>query len=79
MWSRREVAPLRARQLDERDRKALAAVLEQIERAGAAIAAALGVDVRVERDDRGRFPFVGFRLQGFSAAKDAPAEPGRDM
>ena len=53
-------------------------VLERIERAAAAVAAELGADVRVERDDRGKLPFVGFRLPGFLPAKDAPAEPGPD-
>jgi len=35
-------------------------------------------DIRVEIDDRGRFPFIGFRLQGFSPVKTR-AEPDRDM
>jgi hypothetical protein len=70
---------MRARKLDETEREALVDVLGRIQNAGTAVAAQCGVDVRVESDDRGKFPFVGFRLQGFSAAKDAPAEPGRDM
>jgi hypothetical protein len=53
-------------------------VLERIEHAGTSVAAELGVDVRVERDDRGRFPLVAFRAHRFSASKDAPVEPDPD-
>jgi hypothetical protein len=42
------------------------------------VAAELGADLRIERDDRGRFPLVAFRAHGLSASKDGPAEPGRD-
>ena len=52
--------------------------LRRIQKAGNAIAAELGADVRVESDDRGKFPFIGFRLQGFSRPRDAPAEHGPD-
>jgi hypothetical protein len=60
---------VRARELDETERTALMGVLERIERAGKAVATELGADVRIELDNRGKFPFVGFRLQGL--AKDA--------
>jgi hypothetical protein len=54
-------------------------VLERIERAAAAVADELSADVRTERDDRGKLPFVGFRLEGFSLGKNAPVETDRDM
>jgi hypothetical protein len=54
-------------------------VLDRIERAAAALADELGADVRTESDDRGLFPFIGFRLQGFSAPSNAPAGPGPDV
>ena len=53
-------------------------VIDRIERAAVSVADELGADVRVERDDRGRFPFVAFRAHGFSAVKASPAETGRD-
>jgi hypothetical protein len=37
------------------------------------------VDAHVERDLRGRLPFIGIRLHGFLPAPDMPVEPGRDM
>jgi hypothetical protein len=58
---------------------AMAEVLGRIQRAGVQVAAECGVDVAVEADDRGRLPAVVFRLRGFSPAKNAPVETGRDM
>jgi hypothetical protein len=69
---------VRAQELNEAERDAMADVLARIHRAGAAVASECGVDVAVETDDRGRFPFVGFRLHGFWAVKASPVEPGRD-
>lgn len=54
-------------------------VLTRIEHAAAAVADEFGVDLRVERDARGKLPFVGFRLYGLSPGNDAPVEPGWDM
>jgi len=70
---------MRARELDESEREALTVVLERIEKAGKTVAAELGVDVRIELDHRGKFPFVGFRLQGLSPARVAPVRTGRDI
>jgi hypothetical protein len=69
---------VRAQQLDRVERRAMEAVIEQIERPASAVADELGADLRVERDDRGKLPFVAFRLHGFSPAKDSPTETGRD-
>jgi hypothetical protein len=69
---------VRAQQLDDREREAMETALQRIEHAGTALAAELGVDVRVERDGRGRFPLIAFRAHGFSAGSTAPAKPGRD-
>jgi hypothetical protein len=57
----------------------MATVLERIEEAGRAVADELGIDVLVEKDDRGRLPLVSFRPRGFLPTRDAPAEHGRDM
>jgi hypothetical protein len=70
---------MRAQEPDEAERAALTDVLTKIENAGKAIAADCGVDLRVESDQRGKLPFVGFRLQGFSPARDSRAEPSRNM
>jgi hypothetical protein len=32
----------------------------------------------VERDLRGRLPFIGIRLHGFLPARGRPEDPGRD-
>src|SRR5262249_12680039 len=69
---------MRVRELDETEREALTVVLERIEKAGKTVADEACADVRVEGDDRGRFPSIGFRLQGFSPVKDAPVESSRD-
>jgi hypothetical protein len=53
-------------------------VLEDIERAAADVAAELGADLRMERDDRGKLPFVGFRLHGFSVDKASSVESDPD-
>jgi len=71
---------VQAQRVDEAQRKAMTTALERIEQAGAAAAAELGVDVRVERDDRGKLPFVGFRLHGYlPVAKQGLAGPGRHV
>ena len=69
---------MRARPLEDDEREALARVLERIETAAMAVAEDCGVDARAERDLRGGLAFIGFRLHGFSATKDAPVELGRD-
>jgi hypothetical protein len=68
---------VRAQQLNDRERDAMKTVIQRIEHAASALADELGADLQIERGDRGKLPFVGFRLHGFSP-NDAPAEPGRD-
>src|SRR5262245_42343582 len=71
-------AQVRAQQLDDGERRAMMDVLGRIEKAGAAIAAELQADVRIERDDRGQLPFLAFRAHGFRGMRVEPrTEPDR--
>ena len=69
---------MRAQQLDEAERREMATALERIEEAAMAVAEDCRVDAHIERDLRGRLPFIGIRLHGFLPARNRPVEPGRD-
>jgi hypothetical protein len=69
---------MRARQLDETDRAAVADVLARIEALGVTLAAEGGADIRVEKDQRGKLPYLTFRAYGVSPP-GSPVEPGPDM
>jgi hypothetical protein len=68
---------MRARQLDETDRAAVADVLARIEALGVNLAAEAGADIRVEKDQRGKLPYLIFRAYGVSP-QGSPVEPGAD-
>ena len=69
---------MRAQPVGEAERTEMATALERIEKAALAAAEDCRVDAHVERDLRGRLPFIGIRLHGFLPARDMPVEPGRD-
>jgi len=70
---------VRAPELDDTDRKAMTDVLARIEALGVDLASEVGADVRVEKDRRGKLPYLTFRGYGLSRSEDSPAVPGRDM
>jgi hypothetical protein len=69
---------MRARQLDETERAAVADVLARIEALGVHLAAEAGADIRVETDRRGKLPYLTFRAYGVSP-QGSPVETGPDM
>ena len=73
-----EIVTVRAQPLDQAQLREMATALERIEKAALAAAEDCRVDAHVERDLRGRLPFIGIRLHGFLPARDMPVEPGRD-
>ena len=61
----------RATPPEDHERLALAGVLRRIEKAGLELASESDVDVRVEKDRGGRFPYVTFRAYGLVHKDDS--------
>ena len=70
---------MRARELDQTDRAAVATVLARIEALGIDLAAEAGADIRVEKDQGGKLPYLTFRGYGLSPPQDSPVGTGQDM
>jgi hypothetical protein len=70
-------AAMRARELDDRDRAAVLDVLAGIEALGVDLAAKAGADIRVEKAQGGKLPYLTFRGYGVSP-QDSPAESELD-
>jgi hypothetical protein len=60
---------MRARQLDDTDREAMTDVLARIEALGVGLATEAGADVRIEKDQGGKFPYLTFRAYGARPAR----------
>ena len=67
-----------AQRSDQTELQTMMRALARIERAIDTMASELRLDIRTERDTRGKHPALVIRAHGVRPAQDEPVEPTRD-